>query len=680
MQLIVLGMHRSGTSVLARMLNLMGAFFGSEGTSTGANKENPKGFWERRDVRMLNDDVLFSIGCDWNRISALDLSRISPAMQRDFEARAFRIVLDLDAHRPWLLKEPRLCLLLPLWKPILELPVCIHIVRDPVEVAASLHTRNDIPLPAGLALWEQYNRLALRAADGLPLITVQHRHLMMSPDIAAEELFGALRAAGVAGLRKPTPQELAAFVRQDLYREREADLPDIGASQRRLFEQIVTGECTRTILEERISTKQAKVLQEYESSLPPFSRRPSAEEQRETTRRIETEAMEQLKAQLEARNLENAKLKGEFGLLKEWAAAADAARADALDRLAREKDENAVLAEQFAAAQQMLSSVEQLLERTRTDAAAESRRLEAVAAQSKAELESLVEVSNAQELSLRSELNRVIAAAEEQRATALSEQAERHSLSLDAARREREALQGRLDMGSREIAMLTRRLLQAEETVSRMQRTQEELKRKIGRQGEEHAAAISRKSIEADELLERIDQAQKQIGSLQARVKHTEAAHRRALVQLAASTVSSEKLAIQCVEARQALEALQSSHSWRWSAPLRIVSRLLHGRGARHSLPVDAEAPRLLRASSLFDAEWYLRQYPDVAASKVDPVVHYLGHGASEGRDPGPGFSTRLYLARNPDVSTAGINPLLHYLRYGGAEGRSGGLPEKRDA
>ena len=55
MQLIVLGMHRSGTSVLARLLNLMGAYFGPEGSSTGANEENHKGFWERRDVRNLND-------------------------------------------------------------------------------------------------------------------------------------------------------------------------------------------------------------------------------------------------------------------------------------------------------------------------------------------------------------------------------------------------------------------------------------------------------------------------------------------------------------------------------------------------------------------------------------------------------------------------------------------------
>ena len=627
MQLIVLGMHRSGTSVLARMLNLMGAYFGAEGTSTGANKENPKGFWERRDVRMLNDDVLFSIGCDWDRISTLDLSRIPPTMQRDFDARAFRIVLDLDAHRPWLLKEPRVCLLLPLWKRVLELPVCIHIVRHPAEVAASLRTRNDIPLAAGLALWEQYNRLALRAADGLPIITVQHRQLMMSPAIAAEELFEALQATGVMGLRKPTAQELAAFVRQKLYREREADLPDVGALQRRLFEQIVTGRYTRRMLEGHLSATQSAALQAYESSLPPFSRKPSAEEQREATRRIETETMEQLKSELDTRNLKYATLKGEFGMLKEWAAAADAARAEAAERLYQQQAESIALAEQLAASKQMLSDVEQLLERTRADAGAELRRLEAEAAQ--------------------------------QRGRALSEQAECHRMSLDSARRTQEALQTRLGTASREIATLTRRLIQTEETGSQVQRAYAELQFEIGRQGEAHAAAIARKSNEADELHERIDQAQKKIVSLQARAKHAEDTSHR---------VDEE------------LDALLSSHSWRWSAPLRILSRLLKGRGPRHSLPVDAEAPTLLRGSSLFDADWYLWQYPDIAASKMDPVVHYLGHGASEGRDPGPGFSTRGYLTRNPDVGAAGMNPLVHYLRYGKAEGRSSGLPEKRDA
>ena len=118
---------------------------------------------------------------------------------------------------------------------------------------------------------------------------------------------------------------------------------------------------------------------------------------------------------------------------------------------------------------------------------------------------------------------------------------------------------------------------------------------------------------------------------------------------------------------------------------------------------------RLIRASGLFDAAWYLETYPDVAARGVDPVLHYIRHGAREGRDPNslfssswylatyrevaergenpladyirsgvalgrdpsPLFSTTWYLESNPDVAKAGIPPLLHFLRHGMREGRA---------
>jgi hypothetical protein len=79
----------------------------------------------------------------------------------------------------------------------------------------------------------------------------------------------------------------------------------------------------------------------------------------------------------------------------------------------------------------------------------------------------------------------------------------------------------------------------------------------------------------------------------------------------------------------------------------------------------------LLTASELFDGNWYLAAYPDVAASGIEPARHYLRHGADEGRDPGPRFSTSKYLECHPDVARAGMNPLLHYLKFGLAERRA---------
>lgn len=72
----------------------------------------------------------------------------------------------------------------------------------------------------------------------------------------------------------------------------------------------------------------------------------------------------------------------------------------------------------------------------------------------------------------------------------------------------------------------------------------------------------------------------------------------------------------------------------------------------------------------LFSTRFYLEQNPDVAASGVNPLVHYLARGALEGRDPHPLFSARFYLSKNPDVAKAGLNPLIDYLSRGAVEGR----------
>lgn len=70
-----------------------------------------------------------------------------------------------------------------------------------------------------------------------------------------------------------------------------------------------------------------------------------------------------------------------------------------------------------------------------------------------------------------------------------------------------------------------------------------------------------------------------------------------------------------------------------------------------------------LRGSELFDRDWYLAEYPDVANSGMDPAEHYLLFGVHEGRDPGPLFSTDAYRRDHPEVLESGINPLVHFLR-----------------
>lgn len=212
MQVIVLGMHRSGTSALARLLNMMGCYFGEEGVVSQAARDNPKGFWERLDVVWANDKLLQAAGGTWWNVDQLDFGAVSREALAPAQAYLTNILLKMDANRPWFIKDPRLCLTLEQWLPRLECPVFIHAQRSPVQVAQSLLRRNGIPLEYGVRLWEFYTRSMLRALGGQPRVSVRYEDLLRDPCQTVAHLYEALTAAGVRGLRLPERAEVEAFV------------------------------------------------------------------------------------------------------------------------------------------------------------------------------------------------------------------------------------------------------------------------------------------------------------------------------------------------------------------------------------------------------------------------------------------------------------------------------------
>ena len=217
MQIFVLGMHRSGTSVVTRLINLMGAYFGSEEISTGANPENPKGFWERRDVRDENDALLWSADADWWKVADFTIDKIPAKARKRFDTNVPQIVDELDAHRPWVVKEPRFCLLFPMWRRHVETPICVLVHRSPIQVAYSLEHRNDFPLSVGVALWERYTLDGLRASSGLPRILVSYEQIMADPIAQVDHLLDDLTNAGVEGLHRPSKADIASFVSPELF-------------------------------------------------------------------------------------------------------------------------------------------------------------------------------------------------------------------------------------------------------------------------------------------------------------------------------------------------------------------------------------------------------------------------------------------------------------------------------
>ena len=280
----------------------MGLYFGDEQIGTGRSDENQKGFWERRDVRTLNDTVLLAAGCDWDCVSKFDLDAIPEDAWKSHVASAGDIVLNMDAHRPWFIKEPRMCVLFPVWREVVDVPVCIHIHRNPLAVADSLKTRDGIPVRTGLALWEYYTSRALNDSAGIDRIFVSYEDLMQDPGRAVDKLHGALDGRENYRLRKPTQSELARFLDDDLHRHRRTirSFNAVATSSQRALYEILrdADDGTDTVAAVAASKGCLAALRRYDRSVDIDQR---AEKASETQRKLGTANLE---LQLTLRNAE----------------------------------------------------------------------------------------------------------------------------------------------------------------------------------------------------------------------------------------------------------------------------------------------------------------------------------------------------------------------------------------
>jgi hypothetical protein len=165
MPVCIAGMHRSGTSMLAKLLHLCGLSLGPPEDLMEPAADNPDGFWENRRFVAVNEELLAASGGDWDRPPAERLRR-TIARNPDLRQRAAALVDELAGREPWGWKDPRNSLTLALWRELLpELRVVIAL-RNPLEVAASLQRRNSMPTRDALRLWLVYNRRVLE--DSIP--------------------------------------------------------------------------------------------------------------------------------------------------------------------------------------------------------------------------------------------------------------------------------------------------------------------------------------------------------------------------------------------------------------------------------------------------------------------------------------------------------------------------------
>jgi hypothetical protein len=197
MGVLVLGMHRSGTSALAGALEAMGFEVGPDDDVMPADIGNPEGYFELLSIVRANDDLLAHFGGRWD--SPPDLA---PGWSEDDAAIEFigatrAMIAELFESDRYLLKDPRISILLPVWRRITNDQDCaVVIVRDPLEVAASLTRRNGLPTLTGLALWAAYNRSMLRDLAGARVHVCNYADLVDDPAAVLTDIAASLRAWG----------------------------------------------------------------------------------------------------------------------------------------------------------------------------------------------------------------------------------------------------------------------------------------------------------------------------------------------------------------------------------------------------------------------------------------------------------------------------------------------------
>ena len=207
--IIILGMHRSGTSALAGSLSELGIDFGKN--IVEPSFDNPKGFFENEEIQNVNDSILEALDIKWDFPGNLETDwQLHPEVKK-LKSEAQNILnAEFADATVFCIKDPRMCHLLPFWLDILKeekiTTKCLFIVRHPKEVAASLSKRNNISSNKSYLVYTSYLLNAFVNSNKLSREFISYSSLLAKPNETLAKALGNLKltdlskAAGTAKL------------------------------------------------------------------------------------------------------------------------------------------------------------------------------------------------------------------------------------------------------------------------------------------------------------------------------------------------------------------------------------------------------------------------------------------------------------------------------------------------
>jgi hypothetical protein len=251
--IIILGMHRSGTSAVTRGVQALGADLG--GDFLEPRFDNPTGYWENKSIVELHDRLLAQFGMTWEDSELIDDSLWSSAVVKLYAAEIRHYVAHHFLPRPvWAFKDPRTLRMLPLWRGVLQAlharPCYLLVLRNPLSVAASLYRRQAMPAEQAHRLWLAYLMPYLSTLSPERCCVVDFDLFMDDPAGQLERLAALI---GLPPIGAPARRDyLQTFLRADMRHERfdaEAldiapDLPPVGRDAYLLLRRLAKDELT----------------------------------------------------------------------------------------------------------------------------------------------------------------------------------------------------------------------------------------------------------------------------------------------------------------------------------------------------------------------------------------------------------------------------------------------------
>jgi len=598
--LLVAGMHRSGTSALGGVLAALGAQ--PPKSLMPPTKDNPRGYWESSALMQFHNDVLASAGSTWHDWSRFNPDWLDSDVAADYEAALPRIIeQEFGDARLFMVKDPRICRLLPLWLRVLgEMDVAVKVllpIRHPLEVVRSLEARDAFVSSRSTLIWLRHVLDAERDSRGLDRGVIQYAEVLKDWRTQMRKVSHDIHLhwpKWSADIEVEIDQYLSAGLRHHSQGESAASQPQLAEWAKRCFDAL--SRLSRDGGDLQAMATLDAVRADFEQSSEIF-----ATVARETELRAAREHRAREREAAEA----SRKLAAVEAQVEAVAAAADQKQ--------RQHDaETAALSSSLADAERTCSALESELDALRGELTSRDQRVEEMQVELDVREQRLQEVA--------SELDEARRAAEEAISAKNMELAER----------------------SGEIAALTRLLVLKEHAIE-----QAELERRALTLGiDKHKARIRTLEKQVAEARKQAAATQHSLTTVQGQLAAEQAALQQATEELARLRASASwRMTAPLRKIGGATRRTPRDNGTDGDLALVRGTELFDVAWYLASNPDVAAAgidpaEHYLRhgayegrdPSPRFASRHYLDTYPDVAAVGMNPLVHYLRHGRAEGR------------------------------------------------